>query len=787
MGGIMRSSKALLLVACGLAALVTGSSAFAQAAAPADATAATDADAFGSDDIIVQARRRDERLQDVPLAVSAVTAETLQRANITTTLDIAMVAPSVIAVPGAGGSRALPTFAIRGLSQQELTSLADSSVSVYMGDIVAARVQGLNGAVFDIGSVEVLRGPQGTLFGRNTTGGAVIIRGNKPTDKLEASAAVTLGRFDTFNVEAMVNVPMGDKASLRVAGIRLRDDGWVYDELLGRNINKTAQQAARVSLSLHPIEGLESLTVYDYFDEDDGGTPIFLAKINPTGTFNLPAARAARNYQPLETLLAQQQARGPFRVSNGVPVYIKVRTHTAANTTSFDIAEGISFKNIIGYRHVRDDIADDIDGSSNALHPQRRIDFSKQISEEAQLLGSSDKLDWITGLYYFKERGHNQGRSAVGAVDPGTIEPTEPFDFPGTAFSNTNVKARNRSYAAFAQGTYNFSGGGTGFSVTAGIRYNKDRRAVTILNATRTACRFTLDLDNNPATPETLPPLAQCRFDAHKSFSEVTYNASLEYRFDRDHLLYVAHRHGYRTGGYGARASTQAGLARTFNPETVDDVELGFKGDWHLGTGLLRTNVAAYYAKYKDIQRLLTDVTTIPNTTVTANAGGARIWGIELETLLRPIRSLEFTGNAAYTNAKYQDFRDPFSGADLSNAPFARAPRVTYTVGARYFLPVDPPQGAVSIGGSYYAISDFNSNDSFVPGFTQTEGWQLVNLDAGWSHIMGSGFDVTAFVRNLTNERYSNLLSNTNTLGYNSRTPGAPRTYGVTVRARLGG
>ena len=737
---------------------------------------------FSAADIIVQARRRDERLQDVPLAVSAITADTIARARITNVLDLSTVAPSVTAVPGAGGSRALPTFAIRGLSQQELSSLADSSVSVYMGDIVAARTQGLNGAVFDIGSVEVLRGPQGTLFGRNTTGGAIIIRGNRPTDEMEASVAATYGNFGTFNVEAMANLSFGEKAALRVAGIRLRDDGFVYDEILGRNINKTAQEAARVSLLLRPTETIESLTVYDFFNEDDGGTPIFLYKINPNGTFNLPAARAARNYRPLQELLAEQQARGMFRVANGVPVYIKVRTHTVANTTTIELSDDITFKNILGYRQVFDDIADDIDGSSNSLHPQRRIDTSSQFSEEAQLLGTTGRLNWITGVYYFKERGHNQGRSAVGAIDPGLIEPTEPFDFAGTAYSNTNVKARNRSYAVFAQGTYNFSGDGTGFSVTAGIRYNKDRRAVTILNATRTACRFTLDLDDNPATPETPPPLSACRFDAAKSFSEVTYNVSLEYRFDRDHLLYLAHRHGYRTGGYGARASTQAGLARTFNPETVDDIELGFKGDWRPGNMFLRTNVAGYYAKYRDIQRLLTDVTTIPNTTVTANAGGARIWGIEVEALLRPVPSIELSANYAYTNAKYQDFSDPFTGADLSNAPFARAPRNTYTLGARYIVPMDRSQGELSFGANYYHIDDFNGNDTYVPGFTEVEGWNLVNLDAGWSNIAGSNFGVSLYVRNLTNEHYSFLLSNTHTLGYNSHSPGSPRTYGVTAR-----
>nr|WP_047166246.1 TonB-dependent receptor [Sphingomonas sp. Y57] len=740
---------------------------------PADEASATG----GIDDIVVTARRRAERLQDVPLAVSAVSSVALERANIQNVAQLGRLVPSLTSVPGQGGSRSLPNFSIRGLSQQELTILADQSVSTYIGDIVAARTQGINSALFDIASVEVLRGPQGTLFGRNTTGGAIIIRPARPTDEFEGRVGVTVGNLDTFNVEGMVNVPLSPNIAIRVAGQRQRDDGFVYDEILRRNVNDTKQEGARASILIHN-DDLESLTVYNYFHENDGGTASFLQNVRASGSLNGAAVRASRGYRPLEDLLAEQQARGIYRIANGSPIFTKVETHDIANTTSFDLSDTIKLKNIVGYRHVKDHIFDDMDGSSNSLHPQERIDHAKQFSEEFQILGETAKLNWIAGLYYFRESGRNQGISAVGAIDPGLVEPDNVAAFPGTAYSNTDTAARNTSYAAFAQGTYRFGGG---FSLTAGIRYNHDKREATIRNRTATACRFTRDLDNNPATPETAVPLAQCELGVKDSFSEVTYNVSLEYKIAADKLVYVAHRHGYRTGGFGARASTEAGLRRTFRPETVDDVEVGVKADWRMGDAFLRTNLAGYYAKYKDIQRLLTDPVAVPPTTVTTNAGRARIYGIEADILFRPVKMIELTANYAYTNAKFTRFIYP-DGSDHSNDPFARAPRNVYTLGARLLAPLDESQGDASVGVSYYHTGDYSGNDTYVPGYTDVKGYSLLNFDASWNRVMGSGFDVALFVNNVTRKKYDFLLINLDSLGYTSHTPGLPRTYGATLR-----
>lgn len=735
------------------------------------------------DEIVVTARRKEELLQDVPLAVTAVAPETLNRAQITNVSELSRVAPSLVSVPGQGGSRSLPNFAIRGLSQQELTILADPSVPVYLGDIVAARTSGVNGAIFDVGAVEILRGPQGTLFGRNATGGAIVIRPARPEYEFGARASVTVGNLDTFNIEGMINMPVADNVALRVAGIRKRDDGYVRDINLGRNVDYTAQEGARISLLLGGNGGFESLTSYDYFHEDDGGTPTFIKYANLASPFNAPATRAALGYDDLADLLAEQEERGIYEIANGLPAFTKVETHTIQNRTELAFSDAVTFRSILGFREIDSNTFDDVDGTSNSIHVIERIDEQQQLSSEVQFLGGTDRLDWIVGGYYFWEKGRNQGPSPIGAVDPGDFEDVDnAYDFIANV-SNTDVGAINESYALFAQGTYELV---NDLRLTLGFRYNWDKRRAIIQNRTETACRFTLDTDGDPTTPEVAVPLDQCRLDISDSFSEPTYNIGLEYRLDSDKMVYIAHRHGYRTGGYGARASSEEGLRRTFEPETVDDFELGLKADWHPGGMFLRTNLAGYYAKYNDIQRLLQDDSLIPPTTVTANAGKARIYGVEAEVLFEPVQDLELTANYAYTNTKFTDFTNPFDGTDLSGLPFARAPKNVYTLGARYTLPLDDDIGDISIGGSYYHTDGFNGSDSPAPPFTDVEGWNLVNMDLGWNGILGSGFDANFFVNNLLDEEYSYLLLNLQSLGYTSFSPGRPRTYGITLRARFG-
>lgn len=761
-------------------ALVTSALCAMPAVATAQSAPQSEPEASNVDDIIVTARRREERLQDVPLAVTAVSTESLERANITTVSGLRTQAPSLVITPGVGANKSTPTFAIRGQSQQELTILADPSVSLYIGDIVAPRSQGANGGLFDLASVQVLKGPQGTLFGRNSTGGIVQLIPNAPTGTFGGSVGVTVGNFGTLNSELALNLPLTDTLWARLAIVNNTDDGYLYDVNLGRNVNFTDNQGLRFSLRWLPSDTITNTLVVDAFHADEGGSGGYIRDVNPVGSFNSAPARASRNYPTLESMLADQQARGNRRTASGTPTFSKVDTLTIANTTVFELSDSVSIKNILGYRDVSSHNYEDTDGLPIPLLEIERQFEQEQWSNEFQIFGQTGALNWIAGAYYFTEEGLDSGTSITGAVDPGLIQPSSVFAYP--SWADTRVAAENTSYAVFAQGTYAFAGV-EGLSLTAGIRQNWDERSVVVQNRTNAACRFTTDGDNNPATPETNPGLAGCFLPLSADYSEPTWNVSLDYKFGDGKLAYIAHRHGYRTGGFGARAATEAGLRRTFQPETVDDVEVGVKADWRFGNGaFLRTNLAVFYADYQDIQRLLTDPTTIPITTVTVNAQQASIKGGEFEFLFRPVQSFELSGFWSYTDAEFDEFIAP-GNIDLSSSPFARAPKNVYSLSARYTPTIPANLGSeLSFGASWFHTDSYVDNDTFNVTAISPE-YELLNLNMDWRNVYGTDASLGFYINNALDEEYDfGLLNIYTSLGFNSRTPGDPRTYGVRLK-----
>lgn len=769
-----------------------------QSAEPANPAAQRGETSTSGDDIIVTARRRNERLQEVPVSVDAVTPALLEQNNITGVNQLSRVAPSLTIAPGQSSGRAVPHVAIRGLSQQEATIFADPSVPFYIGDIVAARAQGVNGALFDIASVEVLRGPQGTLFGRNSTGGAVVIRPQRPKDGFGGRASVAYSTWDTIQTEGVLNIPVTETLKLRLAAATHDSDGFFKDVLLGENIDEIKRRAFRGSV-LFDSGGFENYFVYDFFHENDGGTPTFIADATSpttpppgTPTNQAPAFLAARNWTATTSLLAQQQPRGIYSSAVGLEPVTKVTTHTVANTASLQLTDQITLKNIVGFRRIKDTLLNDTDGTEEPLSAILRLDQAKQWTEEFQILGDMGRLNWIAGAYYFRETGRNQGISVNNGVDPGPIDP-QFFRFedlaelygPTTLASktNTDVAARNKSYAVFAQADLEVL---DGLTATAGARINTDERSVEVRSRTLTACRFTLDTDADPTTPEVRPSLADCVFRGRAKFTKPTYNVGLRYQIDDDRMIYVAHRHGYRTGGFGSRAATEQGLRKTFKPEIVDDVEIGAKADWRPGGTFLRTNVAAYYAWYKDAQKLITDPTTTPSTTTAQNAASARVYGLEVEALFRPIPEIELTANYAYTNAAYRTFIIPVPLRDASDDPFARAPKNVYTLGARYTRDL-AAGGTVSLGASYFHTDGYSGNESFIPGgYTLVDGYNLLNLDARWDNVLGAPFDLSVWANNVTKERYTYLFSASPTSGYVTHTPGEPRSFGLRATVHFG-
>ncbi len=772
----------------------------ADASAPAaEADLADGASSRGViEEIVVTARKREESIQSVPIAVSAVSGEALERANVTDVAALSTQVPNLVIIPSASGSGSIPTFAIRGQSQQEQSIISDPSVPVYFNEIAAQRPHGLNASLFDIQSVEVLKGPQGTLFGRNSTGGAVSIKANRPSNSFDGYAGVTVGSFNRMNTTAMINQPLADWAQLRVAGQTTDSDGWIDDVVTGKDVNTEHTKAMRVSLAVQPIDGLDSLFTYSRFMQDNGGTGAGIYRLNPGSMAMGNAGLGYVGQYSGQQMLDAQRARGIYDIASGADQHARVATWDLANTTTYELSDSLTLKNVMGTRRVDSDTLEDVDGMPIPLMAIHRQSEFKQFSEELQLMGSTDSTNWIVGLYYFNEKGGSDDYSLTAKsilTGPGSMTPQpSPTQFPG--WSLTSPWGENTSQSVFAQVTQKLDPVLDGLSLTVGARYSWDERVARIRNRTGDAtdpngpqvCRVGFDHDNNPATPNTPYPINQCDFSFKKDFSEPTWNVSLDYQVTRDNLVYLANRRGYRTGGFGARATTVEALAETFKAETVTDFELGSKNTFFLGDMPLRLNVALFYADYTDIQRLLQIPGSNPVQTAPVNAGEATIKGGELEFTFMPTDRLEFSGFYSYTDAGYDVFVDPATGADLSGQPFARAPKNIYSLTTRYRLPVPMTIGDAAVQATYFHTDGYSPSDTYAPE-QNVEGYGLLNLRADLRNAFGSSFDLGLTDHNALDKEYVLPLADLYSalpLGHIARAAGAPLTIGFDVRYRFG-
>ena len=501
----MSKYYSILLSATAMASVAAPTSAFAQATGQPEATADTATD---SGDIIVSARRRDERLTDVPVSITALGAQALETKGITDAVSLSQNVPS-LNLTSAGALKSTVAFSIRGQRTNETQILTDPPVGLYFAEVNQPRTLGLSASFFDLQNIQVLKGVQGTLFGRNMTGGAVLVEPAHPSDKFEGSIKAGIGNFSARSVEAMLNVPLGENASLRVAGRINRRDGYVIDQSNGRDYMDDHSDAFRVSLKLTPGSSFENLTIFDYIKTDEHGAGIvgdFYKVGGATGAFalinaayagafggtpntpgnvipNIPAAfgpfagRAVfRPVSDIGAIVAGQTAirnsSNPYRIAGSgiglggafdlvppggrVLPFERVKNYGVTNKTTIALGDNLNLKNIFGYRKIEFNSLADLDGTSAPLiHPQQAKDI-KLVSEELQLSGKAfdGKLDFVTGLYYFQEKGTD---TSAGLQFP---ELTVAFDPRPAAFSANNLTSGGQgggtatSYAAYGGATF---------------------------------------------------------------------------------------------------------------------------------------------------------------------------------------------------------------------------------------------------------------------------------------------------------------------------------------------
>ena len=715
----------------------------------------------GDEEIIVTARRRDEKIMDVPIAITVVTQKTLAQNNVQTIGQLQFLVPSLSTT--SVYTRDSVNLSIRG--QQSPAASSVQAVVAYINEVPIPTVNGGDlpggpGAFVDLAQVEVLKGPQGTLFGRNTTGGAVLFKTAPPKDSLGASLQLGYGNYNNLEGTAVLNVPLSDdKLLMRVAAAGQLRDGFTHvistpDHPNGIDADNRSWYSLRGSLSFRPSSEFQNDLTVSYSSYKSNGSPTFLTAVNPSvGIGFIPRLRADA---------AQQQALGArVHIPEGIPLVSNGTSLAIQNVSRLNLSDNLTLKNIAGFVRATSAFTQDYTGSDLNLFVNiaRPYPFSvNQYSEEIQLLGKAfdNRLDWIVGAFGLKKDS----------------DWTQVSGFFGVLAGSKSL-AHEESKALFAQGTYDLSPLIPNVKFTAGARYTWDDQ--TSRRASCTAPTFTV-----------CGPLTE--YSAKSS--AFTWNLSLDWEPSKDTLIYLASRRGYRAGGF----NTQVGAPPSFGPEYVTDVELGVKGNWNLGGMPVQLVADGYWQNYSRIQV----IRTTPNPAdplrfviSTQNAGSARVYGAEIEASIRPTPELQLGATFSYLDFKYTSFLSGVDGALLTlEAPYNR-PRFKYGLNGRYQLPLDESIGEISLMANWSwqsatvglggASADHDGIHDRINSFG------ILNLSMDWSNALRNNLDISLYMSNVTNKLYAiNQVVAYNSFGYSAERYGEPRMYGLRLKYRFG-
>ncbi|WP_077036572.1 TonB-dependent receptor, partial [Pelomonas sp. KK5] len=694
-------------------------------------------------------------LQDVPLSVTNFSPDALAARHIDDRSDLANFTPSLLSITG-GYPKEMAFFALRG---QGPAFGSTPGVVNYFAEVPnPLGIDGRTGTYFDLANVQVLAGPQGTLFGKNATGGNILFEPQRPTNKFGGYVQAELGNYNDRRVEFALNVPIKDNTVLfRLAGERGRRDGYTKDvgpNFAGKDYDNLDYTSLRASLIVRPTQGSELYTVVRYYESSNNGPGTVLTQFNPT--LGEPVAPAATIFPGLANAVAQQQARGPREVSYDMDEFSNTRYVQFINHATLELSDSLKLKNIVSYSKFLARYAYDYDATPFPIAGQTsRTGLPTQaptyFTEELQLQGDAfgEALNYTTGVYYDRQRlSDSQGGLFTQFPTSLVIG-----DIPA------RLDNRSESKAVFAQGTLNLGrlGMPKGLSLTAGYRYTRE----SVSNETQISV---------------LPVSG-----GEGSFRYGSYNLGLDYQVNKDLHVYGAVRDAYKAGGVNGGVPTDSSF-HTFAPEKLNDVELGVKSEFMLGDMAARANLAVYRGQYHDIQRTAGEVIDGTLLNVTRSAAEGRIQGAEFTGALVPVRGLTFTGSYSYIDGRYTKVANADIGAILEGSSFPFTPKNKYTLGVQWEQPLQR-LGTLVLSGNYAHQSSFSTAQNNLARVQSMPGYGTLSLRAALRRIGGQPLDVSVFVANATNRTYATGLADFySSFGAVTYTYGEPRTFGVQAR-----
>ncbi len=695
------------------------------------------------EEVVVTARRRSETLKDVPVSVSTIDGQRLEASGAARIKDIASSIPN-FTISDAGNSNASTSIVIRGISSNARNAGFEAGVGVYVDGVFTGRPSSFNQDLVDVERVEVLRGPQGTLYGKNTIAGAVNIYTEKPQYDFGGKASVEAGNYGYVSGRASVNLPLvEDVLALRISGFSKSRDGYVRNLFNGDHYNDEGATGGRLQLRWDPADYAKINLSFDYLDED--------------------------RTQSFPETLGDPAAPGPRTTINDFSPFETRVLWGAAATGDFSLPNGDTLSVITAFRDAKTRIANDNDNTAADLLVADFRDRQKQLSQEIRLVSGPDrKFAYALGLYLYDQQ--------VDAAHSGIFGTAFPLTG-GKRVSITGVAGvETRSYAAYADLQYDLT---DKFSLLGGVRLTREEKDLS----------YRQDGGLLPGVIfEPIPTLTDRLTD-----DDLSVTAGFRYKFTPNAVGYVRYATGFKSGGWNADFIGSAPIAaakatgdKVFNardiafaPESVRNYEVGLKADWL--DRRLSSNLAIFYTDYRDLQ-VSQFRGVLSGGTVITNAGRARLSGVELELAAAPAPGVRLNASLGYLNAKFLSYANcSATVASCAGNRLSDAPEWSASLGAEYTY--DGWEfGDITgrIEGSYrdgVFATPLNIQRLSIPSYsTLNASITLEPRDQSWT--------LALWGKNLTDRAYLTGVADDDLLG-TGRTfggYGAPRTYGIRIQ-----
>ena len=738
-------------------------------------------------EITVTAQRVEENLQTTPISMTALSGDFLQRFDLPRVTSLDMVTPNLVFNSGTGGSSSQVSAFMRGVGQYDFLLTLDPGVGLYVDGVYLARTFGTNLELNDIDRVEVLRGPQGTLFGKNNIGGAINITTLTPTGSGRGEFRASVGNYDSYALDLYGDVRVADNLALGVSLMGRRSDGW-QDRPLGDNGGKEQREGGRATLAWTPSDTFTSRLSAEFSAQAQPSSPNVMIAYDPTQLvapflplFNAFVSPTAPCCTP-PTNIDRSGAEGPL-------VRDDLRGLAATWINDWRVAEEIHLKSISAYRYMHADFGRDGDNSYVNYNGDVHDEHDTEITQELQATGTWKRLKWVGGLYYLQERTRDQTNlvTAQGLFQALTAlnDPTNPLylaryalDF-NLAFDNRQT---TKDYAVYLNGDYAFN---DRLSLQAGVRYTDESKDFS--QFVENDAGKTIFLPVNPITgavdtSNTSVPSPACSslqqegryFTCTTSSKEVSPRATLNFQWSENVFEYLGWSRGFRSGGISGRPTNKDQI-QDYKPEYLDSTELGLKT--MLADRRVRLNTAIFYDKYTDIQVTLTNGTTV----LIQNAAKATIYGLEADVQAAVTDHWSLQGSLGYAHNEYNDWHD--SLGDYTNRKLQNAPQWTANIASAYEWHVHSGAGVrFTTNVAFQSWTYLDAQNSPV---LRAPSRTLV--DAGLFYLAPSGrWDAGIEGKNLSDQRVLNSGYNgLSFFGYAEGTYNPPRRWWVTFHYHL--